>query len=586
MDAWITLGVLAVTLVLLTREGVVPVLVVIGADIVLMVTGVLDAGQALAGFSNPAPFTVAGLYILARAVEKTGALQPLLRGALAGVRSRRRALATLLAPVAASSALLNNTPIVAIVAPQVSAWADRTGQRASAYLMPVSFAAILGGMVTAIGTSTTLVVSGLAEDAGMAPLGIFEITRFGLPIALVGLAYLLLAAPRLVPDRTKAFEEMRERSREFVVEMEVEEAGELDGRTVQEGELRALEGVFLTEVRRGDEVIAPATPTTLLRGGDHLVFVGRSDEVVDLERNDGLRSAHEELMEPFRAAGHAYFEAVVGPGSDLVGHTLREVDFRSRYQAAVVGIHRAGEPIRAKLGTVRLRVGDTLLVLADEGFRDRWQHRRDFLLVAPSEGLVPVGSRKGWIVAAVLAMVVLGNALGLLPILHGALLGALVLTATRVLTAGEAGRAVDLDVVLLIAGAFGLGRALSVTGLADRAADGILGVAGGFGTVGLVVGVVVSTLLLTELVTNNAAAVLAFPVALSVAQTAGLDPRTMALIVAIAASASFLTPIGYQTNTMVWGAGGYRFGDYARLGAPLTLLVIGGLALIVTLGGA
>lgn len=575
-EAWLTLGALAVALLLLVREAAAPALVVFGADVALLIVGVIDARQALAGFSNPAPFTVAALYVVARAVEKTGALQPLLRAAMGGRRSAGLALGRLLAPVATASAFLNNTPIVAVSTPQVTAWARRRGWSPSTFLMPLSFAAILGGMITVIGSSTTLVVSGLLEDHGLPALGMFEIAPLGLPVALVGVAYLVLASPRLLPRRRVAFEEMEEHAREFFVQMEVVSGGPLDGATVEEGGLRHLEHVFLAEVqRRGSaEVVAPAGPGTHLSGGDILIFAGRADHVLDLQGHAGLRSTEREHADPFTAAGHTYFEVVVGSGSPLVGRTLREADFRRRYAAAVMGIHRAGEPVRSKLGNVDLRPGDTLLVLSDEEFRERWRDRPDFLLIAHRGGLPPATVRQGWIVAAVLAGVVALAAAGVVPVLHAALVAALLLVATGVLTASEARRAVDLDVVLLIASAFGLAAAVETSGLAGRAAAGVLGVTAAWGPRGVVLGITVLTLALTELVTNNAAAVLVLPVALAAAAGVGLDPRVTALVVAVGASASFLTPIGYQTNTMVYGPGGYHFGDYARLGLPLTVLVV------------
>ncbi len=574
LDAWLTVALVGVTLALLVSERVAPAVVVFGANILLLVTGVISPEQSLEGFSNPAPFAVAALFIVARAVEKTGAIQPLLRRTMAGTRSPRRALARLLVPVMGASAFLNNTPIVAMMAPQVGAWARQNGQPASHYLMPLSFAAILGGVVTAIGTSTNLVASGLMQSHGMAAMGMFEISRLGLPVALAGLAYLVLVSPRLLPARGGPFNALEAGARDFVVEMEVVPGGALDGVTVETGGLRGLEGVFLAEIWRADEVIAPATPTTVLRGGDLLVFVGQADLVLDLRNNLGLRSAQHRHARRFHGAGHAYFEAVVGAASPLVGATLNEVRFRARYQAAVLGIHRAGEPVRSKLGTVPLEVGDTLLLLSDDGFRDRWRDRADFLTIAAMDGLAPTTTRQAWIVGAVLVGVVAGNALGLVPILQATLLGALVLVGTRVLTPTEARRAVDLNIIILIAASFGLGRALEVTGVAQRAAEGIVAVFGGLGPAGAYLGIVLATLVLTELITNTAAVVLVFPIAMATAAVQGLDARMVALSVAVAASASFMTPIGYQTNTMVYGPGGYRFGDYARLGAPLTLLVV------------
>ena len=585
VDAWITLGTVLLVVALLVREAAAPALVIFGADVFLLVTGVIDADQALAGFGNPAPFTVAALYVVARSVEKTGALQPLLGAAMGGRRSARRALARLLGPVAAASAFVNNTPIVAMASPQVASWARRRGWSPSAFLMPLSFAAILGGVVTVIGTSTNLLVSGLMEDHGFDPIGMFEIAPLGLPVAVVGVLYLVLASPRLLPRRLVAFEELERHSRDFIVQMEVVAGGPLDGVTVEDGGLRHLENVFLAEVQRrsGGEIVAPARPETHLAGGDILVFAGRADRVLDLQGHPGLRSTEQKHAEVFAAAGHTYFEVVIGTGSPLLGRTLKEADFRRRYQAAVLGLHRAGEPVRSKLGAVDLRAGDTLLLLSDEEFRERWRDRSEFLLIALRGGLPPATVREGWIVAAVLAGVVALGATGLVPILHAALVGAFLLVAARILTVGEARRAVDLDVVLVIGASFGLASAVESSGLADLAAAAIGGLTSTWGTRGALLGVVALTLLLTELITNNAAAVLVFPVALAAAASTGLDPRLVALVVAVAASSSFLTPIGYQTNTMVYGPGGYRFTDYLRLGVPLTVLVIAVLVIVAPL---
>jgi di/tricarboxylate transporter len=579
IDAWITLAVLTVVLALLVTERVAPALAVLGGTITLLALGVLTPEQALAGFSNPAPFAVAALYVVASAVEKTGAIQPLLGSTLGRVAAPKRALARLLFPVAGLSGFLNNTPIVATVAPQVAAWAQRSGQSPSVYLMPLSFATILGGVMTAIGTSTNLIGSGLMQAQGMAPMGMFEITLLGGGVALVGVAYLVLASQKLLPQRVSPRNTFEAAAREFVVEMQVMEGGPLDGAEVEAGGLRSLQGVFLAEVRRGEEVIAPARPDTVLHGGDVLVFVGLAEQALDLNNKPGLRSAEHKHAQQFHAAGHTYFDVVIGPSSPLVGSTLRDSEFRSTYQAAVLGIHRSGEPIRAKLGAVPLQTGDMLILLADEGFRDRWRDRSDFLLIARRGGLAPTSTTQAWIVAAVLGAVVLGNALGLFPILEATLVGALVLVGSRVLTVGEARRAVDLDVILLIAASFGLGTALEVTGLARIASEGIVGPFGTMGPAWALLGIVLATVTLTEFITNNAALVLMFPIAMAAAATHGLDARAVALVVSIAASASFLTPIGYQTNTMVYGPGGYRFGDYIRLGLPLTILVVAVLVL-------
>ena len=577
---WLTIAVVLATVVVLVRDLLTPSLTILGATVVLLVAGVINTGQAFSGFSNPAPLTIAALYIVAKAVDKTGALQPLVTRTMGKGDGQRGRLARLLVPSASASAFLNNTPIVAMLVPQVTNWADRMGISPSRFLIPLSYAAILGGTVTVIGTATNLVVSGLLEAAGHDPIGMFEITKIGLPVMVIGLALIVLLAPILLPERRPARRTFEESEREFVVSMEVGAGGALDGKTVTEAGLRDLQGVFLVQIERGEETIAPVRPTTALRGGDLLIFVGRADLIVDLLAVQGLTSTERRHLAEFDTARHTYYEVVVGAASPLVGKTLKEVGFRGRYQAAVLAIHRAGEQVRAKLGSVPLRVGDTLILLTDPEFRQRWRDRRDFLLVSRLGAAPPSVSRKSGIVGIIAAGIVLSAAVGWLPILHAALLGAILLVVLKVLTPGEARDAVDFDVIILIAAAFGLGAAVEMSGLAERIASFMQGAFGFMGPRGALLAVVLAAVLFRELITNNAAAVLLFPVAVSTAAHLGLDPRPFAIAVAVAASTSFLTPIGYQTNTMVYGPGGYRYLDYGRLGLPLTIMVVAAIVIL------
>jgi di/tricarboxylate transporter len=574
-EAWFTLGVLLMTLVLLARETYAPAHTMLGATIVLLVAGIITGPEAFAGFGNPAPITVAALYVLARAVEKTGLLQPVLGVLLGRTTGESGPLRRLLPTSAAASAFLNNTPLVAMLIPPVSDWAYRSGRSPSRYLMPISYAVILGGAITVMGTSTNLVVSGLMESRLGAPMGFFEITPIGLPVAILGVILLTFTSSRLLPSRLPARDSLAAlASREFTVHMVVESGGALDGRSVAEGGLRHLKGVFLVELDRAGERIAPVSSETVMRGNDRLCFVGRADDVVDLHIIRGLISAEQAQVTHFDTARHTFFEVVVGPGSPLVGQTLKSAEFRGRYQAAVVAIHRAGHRLNAKLGEVELRIGDTLLVLADPGFRTRWREHADFLLIAQLGGSAPGITRKAWFVAVVTVAIVLVAGVGLLPMLQASLLGAVALVAFGVLTASEARAAVDLEVIMIVATSFGLATAMSNSGLADHLSRLVVGAFDGWGTLGVLLGIVLATSLVTELVTNNAAAALLFPVAVGAAERVGADPRIFAMVVAVMASTSFLTPIGYQTNTMVYGPGGYRFGDFARLGAPLTITVI------------
>jgi di/tricarboxylate transporter len=584
LDAWLTLAVVVVTVAVLARELVSPPLAMLGAVTVLLVAGVIDAGQAFSGFSNSAPLTVAALYVLAAAVEKTRVLEGVTRRLLVSRGGERGTLARLLAPTGVSSAFLNNTTIVAMVAPSVISWARRTGRSPSPFLLPVSFAAILGGTVTLVGTSTNLVVSGLLEDSGRPGLGLFEIGKVGLPLAVAGLLLLVLIVPLLIPERRAPSEGVGDDVREFTLETLVPERSPLAGRSVVEAELRALEGVFLFAIEREGRTISPVGPDEVLLEGDRLTFVGNVERALDLQERPGLVSAEARHFAAVGApAERRFFEAVVAPDSPLDGSTLKEVGFRGRYGAAVLGIHRAGERLPGKLGETRLHAGDVLIVLAEDGWGQRWRGRREFLLASPLDGNGPPRREKAPIVAVITVALLALVGFGVLDILPAALMAAFALVGLRVLTPSEARDAVDLNVIVLIAASFGLGAAMSASGLAEEIAALFVGPFGGLGGIGLLVGVLLATTLLTELITNNAAAVLMFPIALAAALQAGFDVRPFAIAVAIGASASFLTPVGYQTNTMVYGIGGYRFGDFARVGLPLTLLMIVVVAVFVPL---
>ena len=556
----------------LIRGLVSPPAGVLGATALLYVLGVTSASEAFSGFANTAPITVAGLYVIAGAVDKTGALQPVVSRLLAAPKTIRLDLARLVLPSALGSAFLANTPIVAMLTPAVTRWADERERSASTFLIPLSYATILGGAITAIGTSTNLVASGLLEDAGLPALGLFELAKVGLPLLAIGLVAILVLAPLVLPERRRPRKAQAGRS--FTVRMMVEAGGPVDGQSVQDAGLRSLSGVYLAEIARPNRVIAPVSPSQTLRGGDTLVFAGRVDDIVDLQGIVGLTPAEDDVLDELDTKQDVgFFEVVVGPSSPLAGRTPAEVGFRQRYGGAILAVHRSGEQLGGKLGTSRLRTGDTLLVVADKSFRNRWRDSGEFLLVSRLDAEMPQASQKSIWALASIGIVVLLPLLGVMSVPRATILAAILLVGVGVMRPREARDAVDVNVVLMIGGAFGLGQAVSSSGLADRISNLLLDLsfAGSFGAI---VGVVITTMVLTELITNAAAVALVFPIALDIAERSGLDPRVMVIGAAIAGSSSFLTPVGYQTNTMVYGPGGYRFTDYLRLGVPLSLISV------------
>jgi di/tricarboxylate transporter len=579
-EAWFTLAVVVVTIAVLVSERVSPSIAILAATIVLFVTGVIDQAQAFAGFSNDAPITVAALYVLAGATETTGALQGLTDRVLGGRAgpdhgSERRDLARVVVPGTVASAFIANTPLVSMVAPRIVSWSRRTGRSASRFLMPFSYAAVFGGVITVIGTSTNVTVSGLLRESGRSPLDMFEITPVGLPLALAGAALLVVLTPRLLPRRESAADVDAAAVREYTIDMVVQPASALVGRSVADAGLRSLTGVYLVEIERDGRLIAPVRPEEPLAAGDRLTFAGNVERVLDLQRLPGLLPAeHHHVSEATDARAPETFEVVVGDNSPLVGATLKEVDFRARYNAAVLAVHRSGERLHEKLGDVRLRAGDLLLVLADPDFGRRWRHRHDFLLVSAVEGGTPLRRNRARAVELVTLALIVVAGTGLLDLLKASLLAALAVLAIGAITPGEARRAINFEIILMIAASFGLGAAMQASGLAAEIGRLLVDGFEWIGPVGILAGVLLATMVLTELLSNNAAAVLMFPIALATASEAGLQFRPFAIAILIGASCSFLTPIGYQTNLLVFGMGNYRFRDFTRLGAPLTLATI------------
>ena len=572
-DAWISLAVVIAVFPLMAFTRLGPDIVLMGAVIVLLTLGVIEPSQALGGFASTGLFTVAFMYVLVTAIRQTGGIDLIIRYVLGQPRGEGRALMRLLLPVASLSGFLNNTPVVATYIPAVLSWSRRVGVPAHRLLMPLSFASILGGTITLFGTSTNLVVHGLLVDRSPElAMGLFDLAWVGVPVAVIGLAYLILLGPRLLPARrgtAAAFENPRE----FTIEMEVDPEGPLINRSVEEAGLRHLQELFLVEIERDGNVVSVVGPGERLKGGDRLVFAGTSEGAVELQQVRGLmpsRHGDSSLEKDFKE--RRLVEAVVSSQCQFVGQRIRDGHFRTLYGAAVLAVCRGGERVAGNLGQVRLQPADVLLLEARPPFIERHRQSRDFLLISQIDGAARPVHEKAWLAWSILAGVVALASLGVMSMMNAAMLGAVMVLLTGCCSIGAAKRGLDTQVLLTIAAAFGLGAALESSGAAAALAGGALGLAGGNPLL-LLIGAYLLVALLTELVTNNAAAVITFPVVMASAESLGVSPMPFVVAVMFAASARFLTPIGYQTNLMVHGPGGYRFGDFLRVGGLLNLIV-------------
>ncbi|WP_168012180.1 SLC13 family permease [Halomonas salinarum] len=572
LDAWLAVAVVVAVFPMMALTRIGTDMILLGAVVVLMTLGVIGPDQALAGFSSSGLFTVAFMYVLVASIRETGGIDLIIRYGLGQPRSEVAAQWRLLVPVATMSGFLNNTPVVATYIPAVLGWSRRIRQPASRFLMPLSFASILGGTVSLLGTSTNLVVNGLlVERYPELNLGLFDIAWVGVPMALIGVLYLALVGRHLLP-KGKGTAQAFENPREFTIEMEIDPDGPLVDKSVEQAGLRHLEDLFLVEIERGGNVVSVVGPGEILKGNDRLVFAGTSAGAVELQQIRGLMPSHQgELSLEKNYKERRLVEVVVSDQCQFVGQRIREGHFRTLYGAAVLAVCRSGERVAGNLGQIRLQPADVLLLEARPPFIERHRQSRDFLLISQVNGQARPVHEKSWLAWSILGGVVILATFGIMSMLNAAMLGATLAVITGCCSVNAAKRGMDTQVLLTIAASFGLGAALESSGAAAAIASAALEMMNA-GPWLLLAGVYVLVALLTALVTNNAAAVITFPIVTAAAENLGVSPMPYVIAVMFAASASFITPIGYQTNLMVYGPGGYRFRDYLRVGGPLNVI--------------
>ncbi len=573
-EGWITLAVIAVILVALIRDWVAPDIAMLGGVAFLTAAGILAPADALRGFVNDGVITLGALFVIAGAIRETGALDRAGRALFGRIHTEAGLMGRLAISVMPISAFLNNTPIVAMFTPMVVSWCRTHQVSPSRFLIPLSYFSILGGACTLIGTSTSIVVDGLVRSAGMEPIGMFELAPVGIPMALVGGGFMVLFARRLLPDRTDLVERLGSSAREYLINMRIEPGCPLIGQSIQGAGLRHLPGLYIVELNRGDTQISPVPPNQLLEADDVLTFTGVVNTIVDLERIPGLVPVADESYErrTRELREKSLVEAVISETSPLIGSNIRDADFRAVYNAAVLAVHRNGQRLQGRVGDIVLQNGDTILLQAGPHFVRAHRNNPDFYLVSGVEESRAVRSDRMVIALGLLAVLVLLISTGYVPPVIAALLVAVLMVLTQCISPAVARQSLDLQTLLTVAGAIGLGSALQVTGVASELAHYLVVGTINAGPYVLLALIFLLTLLLTELITTQGAAVLMFPIAVAAATEANADPRPFIMSVLFAAMASFITPVGYTTNLMVFGPGGYTFTDFFRAGVPVSIL--------------
>lgn len=579
-EGWFTIGVVVVMVCGLARNLAADIItmgclaLIMAASPFSLAKKLPAVDQLVAGFGNNAMLTVAVLFVVVAGLVQTGAMAMITKPLIGQPKTVLAAQTRLLFPVIGLSTFMNNTPCVAMFMPVVDDICKKYKISPSKLFLPLSYASTFGGCCSLLGTSTNIVVAGLMLKAGMPNLEMFEITKVGLPAAVIGIAFVIGTSKWLLPDRKPAIS-FSDDPRQYTVEMIVQPGGPLTGQTIESAGLRHLPGLFLAEIERGGEILPAVGPTERLQGNDRLIFVGIVESVVDLQKMRGLQPATDQvfkLNDP--RTQRCLIEAVVSDRCPIAGKSIRDGQFRRRYDAAVLAVARSGERINAKIGDIVLQSGDTLLLEAHQSFETRNRNSSDFFLVSSVQNSAPMRHEKAWIAVLILLAMIIVNLAEWFDILTAATIAGGLMIVTKCCTAREARESLDVEVLISIGASFGIGKALETSGAAQWLASNLIDASQlfGGGPWAVLAAVYFATMILTELITNNAAAVLVFPIAVAVADKLGVSSMPFIMSIMVGASAGYATPTGYQCNLMVMGPGGYRFSDYLRIGIPLDLL--------------
>lgn len=563
--------VLTAVVVLLYSRKLSPPVIFLSVAAILTFTGIITPSEALAGFGNDAIAVMLMLLILSQIIWRTGFVQWLFETRLHPSDTYRSFLAQMMPFVGGSSAFMNNTPVVAMMIPFVSDWGARHNVPASKLLMPLSWAAILGGMLTLIGTSTNMIVNSLVVGRGETALTILDFTPVGLMLFAGGMAYVLAVGYRTLPVRKSPSDRLAESPREYLTNLVVHHDSALAGKSVEAASLRSLKDLFLVEILRNDSVIAPVAPTEVLEAGDQLLLAGKISAVAELAAGrKGLSLAGDEAFPVAEKIN--VVKVVVSPRSSLIGGRVKDSNFRGKYDAAILAVHRQGKRQEGKIGDMKLCSGDLLLLVAGDDFAKVTEGSEDFFVISMIKQIHNIDVKKSIFITASSFTCILLSIFGVLPLFNSLLVLVAIFLVTRIVSPSELKHMINMNILVVAAFALAVGKAVQVTGLGDLLADSVVTWFQPFGVVGVLAAVYLITNILAELITTTAAATIVFPFAAASASALGVDGTPFYLAVAYGAAANFITPVGYQTNLMIFGPGGYSMNDFLKAGLPLKLI--------------
>ncbi len=584
LEGYIVLAVVVLTIVALAKEVMRPGLVFFSSAVVLMSTGIITDQELLAGFSNKGMITIGVLFLVSEGVRQSGMLNRLAQTYLPRKRGKMVfLLPRIMLPVSVLSAFLNNTPVVIIFAPIIKKWSEKLNLSYKKFLIPLSYATILGGMCTLIGTSTNLVVHGLILENGYPGFGMFELGKVGLFIAVTGTIYMAVAGNKFLPGEKILFNAKSSTGyKDYYYDIIIPENSRLVGLEIKNGRLKELNKLLVRNIDRDGKIIETQKGTFQIQAGDKLLVAGKSDRLNYILANDNIRLSGFDLIKNVPREKLKQYEAVLSPRFPGVGKTIPEFNFYEHYQAVVLAIHRNGERITSNMDKLKLRAGDNLVLLTTDRFVHNWGDSKIFYLTSYIRDYRATGSFwKKWLAFIILILMIIGATAGryfdspaglTFDMFFFSILAAVLLVWLKIMPHQKYTKAISWDVLITIACAFALSKAMQNSGAAESLARTTINFSRGFGPIGVLAALYIVTAVSTEIITNNAAAALVFPIALAAAQQLNLDPKPFFVTIAVAASASFATPIGYQTNLIVQAIGNYKFTDYLKIGLPLNLI--------------
>jgi len=572
--AYYVIGVIILLFFAIYKELLKPAVSFLMATILLLVSGVIMPKEVLEGFSNQSIATIVLLILITAGIRSHFNIEIFLDKIFGHVKTYRGFLATMMSKVAILSSFVNNTPVVVLMTPYVFEWGKKNNISPSKLLIPLSYATIVGGMITIIGTSTTLVLNGFLLEHKLPLINPLQLLVTGTCVVVVCLVFLVLFSDKLLPSKTDLIDKFKANQREYLIEKRLSDQSPLVGKSVGNGGLRNLNGVYLVEIVREETVISPVPPEEVIESNDILIFAGNTDTIVDLTTSDIGVELPANLSPTSGQEKVQVVEAVISANSSLIGKSIKESNFRARYDAAVVAIHRNGEKLSGKIGRIKIKAGDVLLMYVGHEFKDRVDMYKDLYVISGESKEIRPRKNNNYRLLVLGAMALVLLTTQLFNLFVSLLIIFATMVAMKLLTIRNIKRDLDINLVVILVLSLSLGEAMIQSGAGELLANSAMQVLKGQQPIVILAGLMIITTTLTSFITNVGAVAIAFPLTLALIKSLGVNGEAFYLGIAFAASAAFLTPVGYQTNLIIYGPGGYTFKDFLKIGLPITLIYL------------